>query len=52
VNDLVKRLRALDTCAVSDALDRHGLTGVAGGLRPFAAHPGHGPGAGRRASLG
>ncbi|HJQ48772.1 MAG TPA: RraA family protein [Amycolatopsis sp.] len=37
MNDLVKRLRALDTCAVSDALDRHGLTGVVGGLRPLAA---------------
>ena len=25
MNELVKRLRSLDTCAVSDALDRHGL---------------------------
>ncbi|MGQ4615687.1 RraA family protein [Nocardia sp. R7R-8] len=37
MNDLVKRLRALDTCAVSDALDRHGLSGVVHGLRPLAA---------------
>ncbi|WP_329406744.1 demethylmenaquinone methyltransferase [Nocardia vinacea] len=37
MSDLVKRLRALDTCAVSDALDRHGLTGVVDGLRPLAA---------------
>ena len=37
MNDFVKRLRTLDTCAVSDALDRHGLTGVVGGLRPLAA---------------
>lgn len=34
---LVARLRALDTCAVSDALDRHGLTGMLPGLRPLAA---------------
>ena len=34
---LVKRLRALDTCAVSDALDRHGLSGVVHGVRPLAA---------------
>ncbi|MGQ4601130.1 RraA family protein [Nocardia sp. R6R-6] len=33
----MKRLRALDTCAVSDALDRHGRTGVVHGLRPLAA---------------
>jgi regulator of RNase E activity RraA len=34
---LADRLRALDTCAVSDALDRHGLRGVLPGLRPLAA---------------
>ncbi|MCF7553667.1 RraA family protein [Pseudonocardia sp. WMMC193] len=34
---LLHRLRALDTCAVSDALDRHGLRGVVPGLRPLAA---------------
>ena len=33
----VDRLRALDTCAVSDALDRHGIHGVVRGLRPWAA---------------
>lgn len=37
MNNLVKRLRALDTCAVSDALDRHGLTGVVHGVRSLAA---------------
>jgi 4-hydroxy-4-methyl-2-oxoglutarate aldolase len=35
--ETVKRLRALDTCAVSDALDKHGLSGVADGLRSLAA---------------
>ncbi|MGW4830291.1 RraA family protein [Amycolatopsis japonica] len=35
--NLLVRLRALDTCAVSDALDRHGLPGVLHGLRPLAA---------------
>jgi len=34
-NDLVARLAALDTCAVSDALDRLGLLGVALGIRPL-----------------
>lgn len=34
---LVARLRALDTCAVSDALDRLGLPGVALGIHPLAA---------------
>jgi regulator of RNase E activity RraA len=34
--DLVARLRKLDSCAVSDALDRCGYTGVALGLRPLA----------------
>ncbi|WP_217207769.1 RraA family protein [Streptomyces sp. AC550_RSS872] len=33
----IERLRALDTCAVSDALDRHGISGVLPGLRPLAA---------------
>jgi regulator of RNase E activity RraA len=37
VRDHVARLRALDTCAVSDALDRHGIRGVPIGLRPLAA---------------
>ncbi len=37
VTDVIGRLRALDTCAVSDALDRHGITGVVTGLRPLAA---------------
>jgi len=37
MNDLVSRLRALDTCAVSDALDKHGLPCAIGGLRPLAA---------------
>jgi len=36
-NDLVSRLRALDSCAVSDALDRHGLPCAVSGLRPLAA---------------
>jgi regulator of RNase E activity RraA len=33
----LERLRALDTCAVSDALDRLGLKGVLPGLRSLAA---------------
>ena len=37
MSDLVSRLRALDSCAVSDALDRHGLPCAVGGLRPLAA---------------
>jgi 4-hydroxy-4-methyl-2-oxoglutarate aldolase len=32
---LVDRLSRLDTCAVSDALDRLGLTGAVSGLRPM-----------------
>ncbi|HKT03381.1 MAG TPA: 4-carboxy-4-hydroxy-2-oxoadipate aldolase/oxaloacetate decarboxylase [Rugosimonospora sp.] len=36
MNDFVKRLRALGACAVSDALDRHGLTGVVAGLQSLA----------------
>jgi regulator of RNase E activity RraA len=35
VPDLVQRLRELDTCAVSDAMDALGLAGVADGLRPL-----------------
>src|SRR5476649_2899736 len=30
--EILVRLRRLDTCAVSDALDRHGLAGAVGGL--------------------
>jgi 4-hydroxy-4-methyl-2-oxoglutarate aldolase len=37
VTDLVARLAAVDSCAVSDALDRHGIAGVVTGLRPLAA---------------
>jgi 4-hydroxy-4-methyl-2-oxoglutarate aldolase len=37
MTDHVQRLRALDTCAVSDALDRHGIAGVVAGLHPLAA---------------
>src|SRR4051812_49552382 len=33
--DLVERLARLDTCAVSDALDRLGLVGAVAGLRPM-----------------
>lgn len=33
--DQLERLRALDTCAVSDALDRHRVRGVLAGLRPL-----------------
>jgi regulator of RNase E activity RraA len=33
--DLVARLARLDTCAVSDALDRLGLPGAVNGLRPM-----------------
>jgi len=33
--DLVERLRCLDTCSVSDALDRLGLTGAVAGLAPL-----------------
>jgi regulator of RNase E activity RraA len=35
-DDLIKRLRRLDTCAVSDALDRLGHRGVVLGLRPIS----------------
>lgn len=34
MDTLVKRLRALDACAVSDALDRLGLTGAVSGIAP------------------
>ncbi|HLH76084.1 MAG TPA: hypothetical protein VKV28_04675 [Candidatus Binataceae bacterium] len=34
-DNLVRRLSSLDTCAVSDALDRLQLTGVVLGLRPL-----------------
>jgi regulator of RNase E activity RraA len=37
LDDLVSRLRALDSCAVSDALDSRGLPSAVGGLRPLAA---------------
>lgn len=36
-DNLIARLAALDTCAVSDAMDRHGLAGVALGIRPFTS---------------
>lgn len=34
---LAERLRRLDTCALSDAMDRHGLSGVAPGIHPLTA---------------
>lgn len=34
-DDLIERLSKLDTCAVSDALDRLGLKGAAFGVRPM-----------------
>jgi 4-hydroxy-4-methyl-2-oxoglutarate aldolase len=37
LDDQVSRLRALDSCAVSDALDSRGLPSAVGGLRPLAA---------------
>lgn len=37
VDDLVTRLAALDSCAVSDAMDRHGMAGVAAGIRPLTS---------------
>ena len=36
MDELVERLLKLDTCAVSDALDRLGMTGVVLGLHPTA----------------
>ena len=38
--DLLDRLRALDSCAVSDALDTLGLAGATTGLRPLWPVPG------------
>jgi len=35
MSDLVERLRALDTCSVSDALDKLGLAGAVVGLGPL-----------------
>ncbi len=48
LDDLVSRLRALDSCAVSDALDKHGLPSAVGGLRPLAAQR---PAAGRAVTV-
>jgi regulator of RNase E activity RraA len=48
LDHLVSRLRALDTCAVSDSLDRHGLPSAIGGLRPLAAQR---PAAGRAVTV-
>ena len=39
MDDLVQRLLKLDTCAVSDALDLHGLRGATYGARPLWACP-------------
>jgi regulator of RNase E activity RraA len=39
LDPLVKRLAALDTCAVSDALDHLGLPGATVGIRPLWACP-------------
>jgi 4-hydroxy-4-methyl-2-oxoglutarate aldolase len=36
-DDLVGRLARLDSCAVSDAMDRHGFDGVAAGIRPLTS---------------
>jgi regulator of RNase E activity RraA len=36
MDDFTTRLGRLDTCAVSDALDKLGLTGVASGIQRFA----------------
>jgi len=36
VDELIKRLAALDTCAVSDAMDKLGLQGVATGIHRVA----------------
>jgi regulator of RNase E activity RraA len=38
MSDPITRLQALDTCAVSDALDRHGIRGAVARLRPLAAN--------------
>ena len=47
--DLRERLRALDTCAVSDALDHLHLSGATTGVRPM--HPGCGKVAGLRQAV-
>ena len=36
MSDVIARLAQLDTCAVSDALDKLGLTGVASGVHRVA----------------
>jgi 4-hydroxy-4-methyl-2-oxoglutarate aldolase len=36
-DDLVTRLAELDSCAVSDAMDRHGFTGVVDAIRPLTS---------------
>src|SRR5919206_604772 len=36
---MLERLERLDTCAVSDALDHHGLRGATTGIRPLWACP-------------
>jgi 4-hydroxy-4-methyl-2-oxoglutarate aldolase len=48
LDELVSRLRALDSCAVSDALDSRGLPSAVGGLRPLAAQR---PAAGRAVTV-
>lgn len=37
MSEILERLRALDSCAVSDALDVIGVAGVAHGLRPMSS---------------
>ena len=39
MTDLLKRLEALDTCAVSDALDHLGVSGATVGVRPIWGRP-------------
>lgn len=39
MSDLLKRLEALDTCAVSDALDHLGVSGATTGVRPIWGRP-------------
>jgi 4-hydroxy-4-methyl-2-oxoglutarate aldolase len=38
MNDLVTRLNALDTCAVSDAMDKLGLRGVVIGIQQYSTN--------------
>src|SRR5262245_54280138 len=38
MNDLVTRLNALDTCAVSDAMDKLGLRGVVIGIHQYSTN--------------